>query len=188
MKITDIETIRIDPEDVLGFWRSAGPTRWYNKDQDFDNEVRERFGVVHEAAARGALNGWQETPESALALVIVLDQFPRNIFRNDLRAYATDGAARAVARRAINRGFDTKVSEIDRRFFYLPFMHSEDLADQERCIGLCRASNDEEGLRYADLHADIIRRFGRFPHRNPVLGRRTTPDEQAFLDAGGFAG
>jgi uncharacterized protein (DUF924 family) len=188
VKITDIETIPIEPEGVLHFWREAGPSRWYTKDAVFDEEVRERFAVAHEAAARGALTAWQDTPEHALALVIVLDQFPRNIFRNDLRAYATDGAARAVARRAINRGFDKKVPAIDRRFFYLPFMHSEAPDDQERCIALCREADDDEGVRYAELHADIIRRFGRFPHRNAVLGRRTTPDEQAFLDGGGFAG
>jgi uncharacterized protein (DUF924 family) len=188
MKINSIEPVRADPHDILEFWRAAGPARWFSKDQAFDEEIRERFATLHETAARGVFNSWQDAPESALALVIVLDQFPRNIYRDDLRAYSTDGQARAIARRAINRGFDQKVPTADRRFFYLPFMHSEALADQYRCIDLCRAAGDDEGLKYAEVHADIIRRFGRFPHRNKALGRRTTPEEQAFLDGGGFAG
>jgi uncharacterized protein (DUF924 family) len=118
----------------------------------------------------------------------VLDPFPRNIFRNDARTFAADPIARQVTARAIERGFDQQVAPAERSFFYLPFEHSEALADQERCIALNRASGDAEALKWAENHADIIRRFGRFPHRNKVLGRATTPEEQAFLDAGGFAG
>jgi uncharacterized protein (DUF924 family) len=118
----------------------------------------------------------------------VLDQFPRNMFRDSARAFAADPLARTVASRAIARGFDQGVTLAERSFFYLPFEHSEELADQERCVALNRASGDADALKWAEHHADIIRRFGRFPHRNGVLGRVTTPEEQAFLDAGGFAG
>ena len=118
----------------------------------------------------------------------MLDQFPRNIFRGDPRTYATDELALAVAEHAIRRGFDRQVSHPERQFFYLPFMHSENIADQERCLELARHYGDDEFSKYAEQHADIIRRFGRFPHRNAMLGRATGADEQAFLDAGGFAG
>jgi uncharacterized protein (DUF924 family) len=176
------------PADVLAFWRAAGPDKWFEKDDAFDAEIRERFLDSYAAAAAGRLAAWEENPEGALALVIVLDQFPRNMFRADARTYAADPLARAVAERAIARGFDQRYAPPERRFFYLPFMHSEDLADQERCLALCRAAGDEEGVKYGEIHADIIRRFGRFPHRNGNLGRATTVEEQAFLDAGGFAG
>lgn len=177
-----------DPEQVVAFWREAGPPRWFAKDRDFDAEVRRRFLRHHEAAVAGALAAWEEAPASALALLIVLDQFPRNIFRDDARAYAADAQARGVADRAMARGFDRAFDNPYRRFFYLPLMHSEDLADQERCIRLCRDAADPEGVKFAEIHADIIRRFGRFPHRNAELGRPSTEDEEAFLAAGGFAG
>jgi uncharacterized protein (DUF924 family) len=121
-------------------------------------------------------------------LLILLDQFPRNMFRGDARAFATDPLARAIAAGGIIRGFDAQVPAEMRGFFYLPFEHSEDLADQERGIAFHKAIGDLDGVKWAELHADIIRRFGRFPHRNAVLGRTTTPEEQAFLDGGGFAG
>jgi uncharacterized protein (DUF924 family) len=178
----------IAPADVLAFWREAGPDKWFEKDDAFDAAIRERFLKTYAAAADGRLAAWENTAEGALALVIVLDQFPRNMFRGEARSFAADPLARAVADRAIARGFDTLYVPPERGFFYLPFMHSENLADQERCIALCRAADDDEGVKHAELHADIIRRFGRFPHRNRVLGRVTTPDEQAFLDGGGFAG
>jgi uncharacterized protein (DUF924 family) len=176
------------PDDILAFWRNAGPERWFTGDDAFDAEIRSRFLSTFEAAAAGHLGAWEDGPEGALALVIVLDQFPRNMFRGSARAYAADALARAAAERALARGFDCEVPLLERRFFYLPFMHSERLADQERCIELCRAADDREGLDYAELHAGIIRRFGRFPHRNRALGRDTTAEEQAYLDAGGFAG
>jgi len=141
-----------------------------------------------ESAARGELERWSATPLASLALIVLLDQFPRNMFRGDARTYAADPLARAVVERAIARAFDQSFPPEERRFFYLPFEHSENLADQERGVALCRAAGDEESIKYAQIHADIIRRFGRFPHRNRVLGRATTADEQAFLDAGGFAG
>jgi uncharacterized protein (DUF924 family) len=175
------------PQDVLAFWRAAGPDKWFTKDTAFDDAIRTQFLAAYEAAAARAL-AWDDTAEGALALLIVLDQFPRNIFRGSARAFAADPLAREVATRAIARGFDHEVAVPERCFFYLPFEHSETLADQERCIALNRASGDADAVKWAELHADIIRRFGRFPHRNAVLGRTTTPEEQAFLNDGGFSG
>jgi uncharacterized protein (DUF924 family) len=176
------------PEAVLEFWRAAGEDKWFEKNAAFDDDIRTRFLATYEAAAAGRLSDWERTAEHALALVIVLDQFPRNMFRGDRRTYATDEFARAVADRAIARGFDRQVSHPERQFFYLPFNHSENVADQERCLELARAYGDDEFTKYAEHHAEIIRRFGRFPHRNALLGRATNSDEQAFLDGGGFAG
>jgi uncharacterized protein (DUF924 family) len=178
----------LTPADIVAFWREAGPKRWYEKDPAFDEEVRRRFLAIHEAAAAGKLSGWEQGAEGALALVILLDQFPRNMFRGEARAFATDPLARAVTAGALVRGFDAQVSDELRAFFYLPFEHSENLADQERAVAFCKAIDDAELLKWATIHADIIRRFGRFPHRNAVLGRTTTPEEQTFLDQGGFAG
>jgi uncharacterized protein (DUF924 family) len=176
------------PDDVLAFWRAAGPQKWYNKDSDLDDEITRRFLATYEAAIAGPLSHWEDTPEGALALLITLDQFPRNMFRGSPRTFAADGLARAIADRAIARGFDQRIAPMERQFLYLPFEHSEDPADQERSLKLFRANDDAEALKWAELHADIIRRFGRFPHRNAILGRATTPAEQAFLDSGGFAG
>lgn len=175
------------PNEVVKFWRDAGPERWFRKDVAFDAQFRERFAAEHEAAARGDLAGWQDSAEGALALLILLDQYPRNSFRNTARMFATDAQAVAIADTAITRGFDRVVGDDMRRFFYLPFMHSERLSDQERSVALYRAL-DGDGLRYAEIHRDAIARFGRFPHRNPVLGRAMTAEEQKYLDEGGFAG
>jgi uncharacterized protein (DUF924 family) len=176
------------PSDIIAFWREVGPKRWFEKDAALDDEIRRRFLGAHEAAASGKLSDWETMADSALSLLILLDQFPRNMFRGQARAFATDALARAIAAGAIVRGFDAQVPAVMRGFFYLPFMHSEDLADQERAVALYKASGDTDGLKSAEQHADIIHRFGRFPHRNAVLGRTTTPEEQAFLDSGGFAG
>jgi uncharacterized protein (DUF924 family) len=176
------------PADILAFWQAAGPDKWFTKDPAFDAEIRQRFLAAHEAAALGRLAAWEESPGGALALVILLDQFPRNIFRGDARTYATDSLACAVADRAIARGYDRQFALPERLFFYMPFMHAETLADQERCVALFEAAGEIGWMKYAIEHADIIRRFGRFPHRNLLLDRITTPEEQAFLDAGGFAG
>jgi uncharacterized protein (DUF924 family) len=175
-------------DDVLAFWRAAGPKKWFAKNDAFDAEIRTRFLPTYEAAADGALADWEETPDGALALTIVLDQFPRNMFRHDARAFTADATARAVADRALARGFDRQVPSGERLFFYLPFEHSETMADQERCCALVRTLGDADLLRWAELHADVIRRFGRFPHRNAVLGRTTTPAEKVYLDSDGFAG
>jgi uncharacterized protein (DUF924 family) len=185
--VTRVESIA-SPEEVLAFWRAAGPETWFERDDALDAEIRARFLATCGAAAAGRLDHWQTTPDGTLALLILLDQFPRNLFRGDLRAFATDAAARATAERAIARGTDRRFEPPERRFFYLPLMHSENLADQERCIALCRDAGDAEGEKYAEIHADVIRRFGRFPHRNRALGRETTAEERAFLEAGGFPG
>ncbi len=182
------EANAVGPQDVLRFWREAGPDKWFKKDVGFDRDIADRFGALWRAASAGELSAWEDGPESALALVIVLDQFPRNMFRGKADAFATDSLARAVTSRAIARGFDQAVPVQERSFFYLPFEHSEDLADQERCLELVRATRDEDLLKWAQIHADIIRRFGRFPHRNAALGRDTTDDEHNFLGSGGFAG
>ena len=173
---------------MLSFWRESGSEKWFKKDAAFDDEIRRRFLEAYEAAAASQLAGWESTPTGALALIIVLDQFPRNMFRGNARDFAADPLARAVADRALTRGFDKKVDPAERQFFYLPLEHSESLAEQERCCALFRATGDAELLKWAKLHADIIRRFDRFPHRNAVLGRASTPEELAFLEAGGFVG
>jgi uncharacterized protein (DUF924 family) len=175
------------PETVLAFWREAGPDKWFTRDDALDADIREKFLATYEAAAAGELSAWDTSADGALALAIVLDQFPRNMFRGDARCYATDPLARQVANRALKRGYDQDVPELERGFFFLPFMHSEDMADQKRCVALYREAGDPN-LSYAERHADIIRRFGRFPHRNAALGRTTTPEEQAYLDADGFKG
>ena len=176
------------PADIVRFWQEAGPKRWFEKNTDFDAEIHRRFFAAHEAAAGGTLRDWEASAQGTLALLLLTDQFPRNMFRGQARAFATDELARAVAAGALLKGFDAQVPPDLRTFFYLPFEHSENLADQERAIALYRAAGDQDGLKWAELHADIIRRFGRFPHRNPCLGRETTAEEQAFLDQGGFAG
>ena len=175
------------PAEVVSFWRDAGPKRWFSKDAGFDDDIRRRFLGRHEDAAAGRLSLWETTAEGTLALLILLDQFPRNMFRGQARCYATDPLARQVANRALKCGYDQDVPEAERGFFFLPFMHSEDMADQKRSVALYREASDAN-LSYAERHADIIRRFGRFPHRNALLGRATTPEEQAYLDAGGFKG
>ena len=180
------------PHDVIGFWRSAGPPQWFAAKPAFDDAIRLKFEPVHHAAARGAYDRWAESAEGALALLILLDQFPRNLYRHSAHAFATDPKARAVARAAVAEGFDRATEALLRRFFYLPFEHSEDLADQEAGVALCerlaKEAGDVDTLKWAKVHRDIIARFGRFPHRNPMLGRTTTAEEQAWLDDGGFAG
>ncbi len=178
----------ITAADIVAFWSEAGPERWFNKDTAFDDEIRRRFLATHEAAAASKLAAWEAHAEGALALLILLDQFPRNMFRGTARAFATDPLAKAITASALIRGFDAQVAPELHTFFYLPFEHAEDMADQERAIALYKAAGDTDGLKWAEMHADIIRRFGRFPHRNAVLGRTTTAAEQAFLDSGGFAG
>jgi uncharacterized protein (DUF924 family) len=178
----------VAPTDILAFWREAGPDRWYARDDAFDTEVRRRYLELWRNAAVGELSVWEQSDDGALALVIVLDQFPRNMFRGDARAYSSDAMARDVASRAIARGTDARIAEDLREFLYMPLMHSEHLADQLRCIDLFVGTGGTDNLKYAEDHAAIIRRFGRFPHRNSVLGRPTTAEEQAFLDQGGFSG
>lgn len=181
-------TVDVTPAEIVTFWREAGPDKWFADDHAFDLAVRSKFLAAHEAAARGEIAAWQDDREGALALVLLFDQFPRNMFRGEARAFATDAMARAAADRAIARGFDQATDLTMRPFFYLPLMHSEALVDQDRCVRLYEALADAEHLRYAREHRDVIRTFGRFPHRNRALGRTTTQAEREFLegdDAGG---
>ena len=176
-------------DEVIAFWREAGEAKWFSRDEAFDAACRERFLATYEAAAEGDLAEWELSPKGALALLILLDQLPRNMFRGTRRVYATDPAALLTAERAIERGFDGEVEPELRRFFYLPFMHAEDLAAQERCVALHEAAGDVDNLKWARHHRDIIARFGRFPHRNAILGRESTEAERAYLaEEGAFAG
>ena len=170
--------------EVVAFWRDAGYAKWFRGGDAFDREVRERLEAAHFAAARRELDGWMDDAEGALALLILLDQVPRNLFRGSAHAYATDPLALHHAERMLEAGFDQDIEPGLRMFCYLPFEHSEDLLDQERAVALMRDLGDT-ALDYAVQHHQVIERFGRFPHRNHALGRISTADEQAWLEAGG---
>jgi uncharacterized protein (DUF924 family) len=177
--------------DVLEFWfgpveiRGKSRAEWFRKDDAFDAEIRRRFLALHAAAALGELERWRAEPRSMLALVIVLDQFSRNLYRGDARAFAQDGHALACAREAIARGDEGGLLPVERQFLYLPFEHSEDLADQDRAVELMQGLEAFEETRdltqWAEKHRVVVRRFGRFPHRNAVLGRASTAEETEFL-------
>lgn len=175
-------------KSVVDFWRAAGPQRWFARSEAFDAEFRDRFLDLHYLAARRGCEEWLHDAEGALALQVLLDQFPRNCFRGTAHSYATDGLARHYATRTIEDGLDRELTPQLRAFIYLPFEHSEDLHDQDRSVAMFEVLGDLEYLKYAELHRDIIRRFGRFPHRNAVLGRIPSPEELHFLAEGGFAG
>ena len=179
-----------DAAQIVEFWRDVGPRRWFVKNTGLDAEIRARFEPTHHAAARGELDHWLGDAVGALALVLLLDQIPRNLWRGSAHAFATDPLARRKARQAIDAGHDGACAAKLRSFFYLPFAHSELLADQDDGVALWEALARETGddAKWAHLHRDIIARFGRFPHRNQALGRETSEAEQAFLDGGGFAG
>ncbi|MFN3931437.1 MAG: DUF924 family protein [Brevundimonas sp.] len=179
----------ITPSAVVAFWKEAGPKMWFAKDDAFDADFRRRFHDAHVAAARRELDDWAGTAEGSLALLILLDQFPRNSFRGTGHAFATDPLARMFAVRALEAGHDLKTDGDIRRFFYLPLQHSEDPADQDRQVELFQTRMAREpDDRWAEHHHGVIARFGRFPHRNRALGRETTAEEQAFLGEDGFRG
>ena len=182
-------------EKILGFWFGAGDTArrdprvWFAADAAFDQACTAGFLADHERAAAGDLDDWQAAPRSTLALILLLDQFPRNMFRGTARAFATDWKALAVAQHAIARGFDHALTAIERVFVYLPFEHSENLDSQHEAVRLFRQLADQDPalsgyLEYAEQHMDIVRRFGRFPHRNAALGRTSTSEESAFIASG----
>jgi uncharacterized protein (DUF924 family) len=183
----------INPEKVLDFWfgregeEGYGEFReaWFTKDPEFDREIRDRFETVYREAAAGRLDHWKDEARSCLALIILLDQFPRNMFRGDPKTYATDEKAREAARHAVERAYDRELPPYGRLFVYLPFEHSENLEDQRLSVelfrGLAAEIGSEELLGYAARHMEIIERFGRFPHRNEILGRATTREEAEFL-------
>ncbi len=173
--------------NLLDFWEAAGPALWFAKDPEFDRRFRERFLADHEAAARGELAYWLSSAEGALALVILLDQFPRNAFRDTPRMYDTDALARKAASTALAAGYEQQLPKDLRKFLLLPFAHSEDLADQEKAVALARRIGTED-LGRAEHHRDIVRRFGRFPHRNRILGRQSSPEELQYLANGGYQG
>lgn len=174
--------IPADARAVLDFWfKESGPEKWFVKDEAFDGEIRDRFGTVYRRAYDGDVDDWIETAEGCLALVIVLDQFPRNLFRDDPRAFATDARARILLQNALDKEFDKALDARQRQFLYLPLQHSEDRRDQELSVKLNATLGNEDVLKYAQAHKDIIDRFGRFPHRNTILGRESTTEETEFL-------
>ena len=175
------------PEDVVAFWREAGPEKWFKTDEAFDEEIASRFSALHGAAAQGVHDSWAESGDGALALILMLDQFSRNLHRGSALAFASDPKALQIAKTALARGDDHSVSKDLQIFIYMPFEHSECLADQRTAIRLTHAMQNANYLKYAHTHHNVIHRFGRFPHRNAVLGRHTTAAEQAFLWAGGFS-
>ncbi len=173
-------------EELLDFWFSDDvKAHWYRSSGEFDTQLRNRYSTLVQAARAGELTAWAETPREALALLIALDQLPRNIHRGGAEAFASDDQALAVARGAVDAGFDQQLEADGRIFFYLPFMHSEDLDDQQRCVELCEAMGNPENLKFARLHRDLIARFGRFPHRNRLLGRESSDEELAYLASDG---
>jgi len=173
---------------VLSFWfEETKPAQHFKRDDGFDDLVRARFGALHEQAAKGVHDGWMDNARSSLALIITLDQFSRNIYRDDARAFATDAKALTCAREAIAKDFDLKFPPNQQAFFLMPFMHAEDLTVQEESVALFRDRQPgADNLSYAIEHRDIVKKFGRFPHRNKVLERQSTAEEIAFLNAGGF--
>ncbi|MFN3210967.1 MAG: DUF924 family protein [Roseovarius sp.] len=178
------------PEDILNFWLDeVGPKGWYEVSDKLDQTIRDRFLDVYERASEGANSLWLTYPSGTLAYVILLDQFPRNMFRDSGQAFATDKVALAAAKAAINKGWDTRIDAPARQFFYLPLMHSENLCDQDRCVRLiCERMPEagEQNMLHARAHREVIRRFGRFPHRNAALGRSSSGAEKAFMDDGGY--
>lgn len=178
------------PQEVLAFWiDEVGPEGWYRSDPDLDEQIRSRFLETWEQAQRGGKTRWLHNAPGVLAYVILNDQFPRNMFRNDGRAFSSDKIALAAAKCAIGKGWDLRIDEPARQFFYLPLMHSESQMDQDRCVRLMLTRMPEGGrgnLLHAKAHREVIRRFGRFPYRNAALSRSDTPPEAAFAQAGGY--
>jgi uncharacterized protein (DUF924 family) len=185
----------VRPTEVIRFWiDEVGPTGWYKSDPEFDDTIREKFQETWKMAAAASCDGkgldeWMMSPETTLALLIVLDQFSRNMFRGDRRSFATDAKARAVAKKAIDRGWDMRIPCPERQFFYMPLMHSECLSDQDRAVRLMKTRMDGDmNLLHARAHREVIRRFGRFPYRNDALSRIDTPSEREFLADGSYGG
>ncbi|MEM8771890.1 MAG: DUF924 family protein [Pseudomonadota bacterium] len=181
-------TASANAEAVLFFWfHELKPHQWWRRDGGLDSEIAKRFGPLHEAADCGRLDVWSAAPRTALARIIVLDQFSRNIHRDTPRAFAQDDAARRAAQNALLRRFDMMFGQKERAFFYMPFMHSENLSAQETSLRLFKARLPQtQNVRHALIHHNIIKRFGRFPHRNAILGRQSTPRERSYLESGGF--
>lgn len=176
------------PRDIIDFWLAQPDKKLFSVDPAFDSELKQKFGEIHADAAAGRLDDWLETVDGRLALVLLLDQMSRNLGRGTPAMFANDNKALAIAKRAIAEGDRDVLTPAEYRWHVMPFMHSEDLADQDRCVELCREAGLEDTLPHAIEHRGIIARFGRFPHRNRILGREMTEKEQEFLDEGGFSG
>ena len=180
----------VGPEEVLSFWLDeVGPAKWYAQQDALDDEIRRRFETAWQGAREGRYSLWLTYPSGALAYIILTDQFPRNMFRGDARAFATDRAALAAAKAAVDRRWDLRIDEPARQFFYLPMMHSENLCDQERCVRLMLERMPQTGaqnLLHARAHREVIRQFGRFPYRNEALSRAMTAEEQSYVAHGGY--
>jgi uncharacterized protein (DUF924 family) len=176
------------PDRIVDFWTQAGESRWFTRDAAFDGALKVRFGEAAAAARGGAFADWLATPIGALGLVLLLDQVPRNIHRGSPLAFASDARARAVTREVLRTGFLHALPAPTAMWFVMPFEHSENIDDQNRCMALFQTMGLNDMVHWARLHRDIIARFGRFPHRNTVLGRVSTPEEIAFLKQGGFSG
>ncbi len=183
--IQEENTMTTTAAEVVRFWRLAGMRAWFNGGEAFDRQCEALFLAAHLAAARREHEDWLDSAEGALALLLLLDQIPRNVFRGSGHAFASDGLARHYAERALAAGHDAAFEPELRAFFYLPFEHSEDLADQQRSVALFEVLGNQTYTQYALEHRRVIERFGRFPHRNRALGRINTAEEQAWLDAGG---
>ena len=180
-------TVQNRAGEVLTFWQEAGPESWYRQDAPFDRTIRDRFGALWDPACAGGCDHWAMGPKGALGLIVLTDQLPRNMFRDSPRAFASDARALRIAASALNHGWDLRVAEPMRQFFYLPFMHSEMLTDQDRSVRLFKARMEGgDNLLHARAHREVIRRYGRFPYRNAALGRVSTPQEEVFLHAGGY--
>lgn len=171
-------------DELLTFWFSERvKPLWFNSTLAFDDELREKYLETYQAALKGELTGWEKTTQGSLALVICLDQFPLNMFRNKAESFEGEEPSRQVAARAIQQGFDQQLKGVQKAFLYLPFMHSEDMVDQDYSVSLFSAADLEDNLRWARHHREIVRRFGRFPHRNAILGRTSTPEEIEYLQS-----
>jgi len=169
-------------DEILSFWfDEVGPKGWFEPTPELDETIKRRFGALHERLAAQVPPAAAGDQRTALASIILFDQFPRNMYRGSAGAFATDDLALRIAREALDKGYDDGLTPEERQFLYMPFMHSEISADQEHCVMLFKALGEEEGLHYAIEHRDIVERFGRFPHRNRVLGRESTEEELAFL-------
>ncbi|MEM8834078.1 MAG: DUF924 family protein [Pseudomonadota bacterium] len=183
--MTDIQ------QDIINFWfEETQPPQWFQKDEKFDQEIQQRFGNAYQQAVTGEFDDWKQTAEGALAFCILLDQFPRNMFRDTPQAFATDAKALAVSKYAVEQGLDQQLEQKKRWFLYLPYEHSEDLADQQKSVDLFAEMKEENPIAYdyAVRHKDVIDQYGRFPHRNKILGRDNTPEEEKYLsqDGAGF--
>jgi uncharacterized protein (DUF924 family) len=173
-----------EAEDILNFWfYEIGRDRWFAEDAALDNSIRTRFQQTYEQAVEGELKAWENTPEGMLALLLLLDQFPRRMFRGTSRAFATDELAVDLARAAIIKHFDDRIDKQYKLLFYLPFLNSEDVGDQHLALFYIRErTKDEDWLVMAEKNCEIVQSFGRFPQRNPILGREPTPEEAQFLE------